>query len=877
MKKIYSILSLLLLCSIVAFADSERVVIANDVASHVVINSIEGNVVTLTVTPAEGQYLADISAMKTIDASAAAPIRRADIPVGAAYTLTKTSTTADRSQEATYTMTLDDGFGAYVTATFADRTAITADQITLSAESFTYNGSDQKATVSIDGLTLDTDYTISYNETAWTNAGTYTVTITGIDSYKGTIEKTWSINACQSSEAVIALAIPTEGYTYDGTEKTPAVTVTIGTMTVAGTEYTVSYADNVNAGTATATIIGKGNYSGEKAATFTIIPKAVTNDDITVTIPSQSWTGSAIEPAVTVKDGETTLTLGTDYEVAYSNNVNAGTATATITGMGNYAGSREAMFTIADQLITADGQTISDATTWKNGVVSITGNSTVTFSERITISGTVTLNLGEGATLIAPKGIEVDKGNTLTIEGNGALNATADKFYAAIGRGFHDSTSGTSGTININGGTVTAIGGRFAAAIGGGYEGVSGTINISGGTIVATGGYCAAGIGGGTFAACGVVNISGGQVTANGDRASGIGPGFDAGTSGTVTLGWTNESDGILASNYNDVETLRVADGKAFTASTGNIYIGTLDDDQRAEFAGKTLKPVVCTGISLTKESQGLTATIDGTSTATINIPTAVTVDNVTYNRTFTVGKASTVMLPFYYTCTGNEGGTFYQFVGIEKDGNDWVATMKATGDDANNAGTLTANTPYLFLPTETGITFTIPNTGVSLCTADGGDCMTADAGSHWTFKGTYSYVKWTTDNSDEGYSVEHASEIGRAYGFAGVEKTGIEVGDFVKVAEGAKIRPMSCYLLWSDTPNSDGDAPSNNDLVLTLPEHFKILSVDGQPYTGNGQDLSQGSTIVIELEAGYKATNVEATEDSTTPGEIPDYDDWME
>ena len=456
-----------------------------------------------------------------------------------------------------------------------------------------------------------------------------------------------------------------------------------------------------------------------------------------------------------------------------------------------------------DVNITADGQTISDATTWKNGVVSITGNSTVTFSERITISGTVTLNLGEGTTLTAPKGIEVDKGNTLTIEGNGALNATADKFYAAIGRGFHDSTSGTSGTININGGTVTAIGGRFAAAIGGGYEGVSGTINISGGTIVATGGYCAAGIGGGTFAACGVVNISGGQVTANGDRASGIGPGFDAGTSGTVTLGWTNESDGILASNYNDVETLRVADGKAFTASTGNIYIGTLDDDQRAEFAGKTLKPVVCTGISLTKESQGLTATIDGTSTATINIPTAVTVDNVTYNRTFTVGKASTVMLPFNYTCTGNEGGTFYQFVGIEKDGNDWVATMKATGDDANNAGTLTANTPYLFLPTETGITFTIPNTGVSLCTADGGDCMTADAGSHWTFKGTYSYVKWTTDSSDDGYSAEHAAEIGRAYGFAGVEKTGIEVGDFVKVAEGAKIRPMSCYLLWNNEPNA--------------------------------------------------------------------------
>ena len=176
MKKIYSILSLLLLCSMVAFADSERVVIASDIAKYVTYSIDDNNVVTLTVTPAEGKYLADISAMKTVDASVAAPQRRTDIPV-AAYTLTKTSTTADRSQEATYTMTLEDGFGAYVTATFADRTAITADQITLSAASFTYNGSDQKATVSIDGLTLDTDYTISYKETEWKDAGTYTVSI----------------------------------------------------------------------------------------------------------------------------------------------------------------------------------------------------------------------------------------------------------------------------------------------------------------------------------------------------------------------------------------------------------------------------------------------------------------------------------------------------------------------------------------------------------------------------------------------------------------------------------------------------------------------------------------------------------------------------
>ncbi|MBO4397720.1 MAG: hypothetical protein J5805_04200, partial [Bacteroidaceae bacterium] len=288
------------------------------------------------------------------------------------------------------------------------------------------------------------------------------------------------------------------------------------------------------------------------------------------------------------------------------------------------------------------------------------------------------------------------------------------------------------------------------------------------------------------------------------------------------------------------------------------------DDDQRAEFAGKTLKPIVCTGVSLTKESQGLTATIDGTSTATINIPTAVTVDNVTYNRTFTVGKASTVMLPFSYTCTGNEGGTFYQFVGIEKDGNDWVATMKETGDDANNAGALTANTPYLFLPTETSITFTIPNTGVSLCTAGGGNCKMADAGSNWTFKGTYSYVKWTTDSSDDGYSAEHAAEIGRAYGFAGVEKTDIEVGDFVKVAEGAKVRPMSCYLLWSNTSNN-ARALTRGATTDELPKRIVVKLVDNGTVTNIGTlDTTTGE---VSLDEWYTLDGVKLNEKPTMKG----------
>ena len=69
-------------------------------------------------------------------------------------------------------------------------------------------------------------------------------------------------------------------------------------------------------------------------------------------IAAQTYTGEAIEPTVTVQDGVTTLTRGTDYTVAYSNNVNAGTATVTVTGMGDYSGTASKTFTIAQADIT---------------------------------------------------------------------------------------------------------------------------------------------------------------------------------------------------------------------------------------------------------------------------------------------------------------------------------------------------------------------------------------------------------------------------------------------------------------------------------------------------------------------------------------------
>ncbi|MGM9881767.1 MAG: MBG domain-containing protein, partial [Bacilli bacterium] len=97
-------------------------------------------------------------------------------------------------------------------------------------------------------------------------------------------------------------------------------------------------------------IIGETtNYKGATTSqeNFTISPKSIT--PTVDTISDQTYNGLEIRPTVVVKDGSTILTEGTDYEVAYSDNKNAGTAKATISQVtnGNYTFSnKEVNFTI---------------------------------------------------------------------------------------------------------------------------------------------------------------------------------------------------------------------------------------------------------------------------------------------------------------------------------------------------------------------------------------------------------------------------------------------------------------------------------------------------------------------------------------------------
>lgn len=449
--------------------------------------------------------------------------------------------------------------------------------------------------------------------------GYYDITMTDVGNGK------WNVSILKTAGQMDV--VPDQ--TYTGSEITPEPLVIAGSLNLTqGTDYVYSYENNENAGTAKVIATFQGDYAslGSVEKEFKIV-KSMTNEDITVTIEPQTWTGNELTPVITVKDGETVLTLDEDYTVTAPSGTiqDAGDYTYTITGQGNYAGSREATFTITPR----------------------------------------------------------------------------------------------------------------------------------------------------------------------------------------------------LARQY------------------GAVY--------------------------LYEDQNGTTALLDGTSVDPVDIDFNhnIIVNHVTSNRVFTPGMASTVMLPFDYTCIGEEGGTFYKFVDVKKENDKWVATMQETGNDTNNEGTLEANTPYLFMPAATTMSFPNINGSVTLSTEGGGNCETADLGSHWTFKGTYWFKEWNSSNYYD------AEEIGRAYGFAGVAKDGINVGDFVRVASGAKILPMRAYLLWNDMPNAANARSFTRGAAaedVELPQRItvKLVSASGETTSIGEIDTKTGE---ISLDGWYTIDGVRLSGKPTKKG----------
>ena len=134
--------------------------------------------------------------------------------------------------------------------------------------------------------------------------------------------------------------------TYTGSALTPKVVVKAGSKVLTqNVDYTVLYSNNVNVGTASVKITGKGSYKGSYTVNFKILPCAISKAGIRKII-DQRYNGNEIKPSVSLTYKYKTLKKGTDYTVSYSNNINAGTAIVTITGIGSYEGTASTTFQI---------------------------------------------------------------------------------------------------------------------------------------------------------------------------------------------------------------------------------------------------------------------------------------------------------------------------------------------------------------------------------------------------------------------------------------------------------------------------------------------------------------------------------------------------
>ena len=334
-----------------------------------------------------------------------------------------------------------------------EKKELSDEDITISQTSYVYDGEAKTPTVTVkytdEILEEGIDYTVDYQDNV--NAGTAKVIVTGMGNYTGTVTKTFTITQNQEvkeiSECTITLS--QTSYTYDGKIKTPSVTVKLDGKTLTlNTDYTVSYSDNINAGTAKVTVTGIGNYTGSKTVNFTITVGVADISKATVTLDKTSYNydGKAKTPSVTVKLDGKTLTLNTDYTVSYSDNINAGTAKVTVTGKGNYTGSKTVNFTIAkagqDSSITCKKTLYKVAYGTKPFKINAASKSKLTFTSskpkivsvdkdtgKVTIKNTgvaiITIKAGKDSVKVtvkvspkkqAVKSVNVSKGKKLTVK-----------------------------------------------------------------------------------------------------------------------------------------------------------------------------------------------------------------------------------------------------------------------------------------------------------------------------------------------------------------------------------------------------------------------------------------------------------------------------
>ena len=210
------------------------------------------------------------------------------------------------------------------------------------------------------------DYDIQWFDNV--NTGFGTMVIYGLGNFKGTIRLQFRIFGKDISSVTVSEIADQE---YTGKAITPKVTVTVdGKTLIENVDYTVEYRNNIESGTASIIISGMGNYSGVTARTFRIYKNSVYSFTVfSETQMTATYDGTPLKPEMEVYFGTELLTEGVDYTVRLENNINAGTATVTICGIGRFEGERSYDFTILPCEFASDDISVSGSTQYNGSAI----------------------------------------------------------------------------------------------------------------------------------------------------------------------------------------------------------------------------------------------------------------------------------------------------------------------------------------------------------------------------------------------------------------------------------------------------------------------------------------------------------------------------
>lgn len=206
-----------------------------------------------------------------------------------------------------------------------------------------------------------------------------------------------------------------EDLTYNGKEQYPSPVVTLNSNVLeAGSNYQVTYSEGcTNVGTYTITVEGIGRYSGRLTKSFKIVPYDINGCNITVN--DKPYTGDVINVTPTVKYGSITLAQGEDKDYTFVTNPTTvkegGDYTLTVTGKGNYTGTKEVSFNVYYSTPTELSCTNVTATT-----------ATVTWKDTYAAKWTVAYSTDK--TFESAAHIDVENAKTVSLE-----NLSADQVY----------------------------------------------------------------------------------------------------------------------------------------------------------------------------------------------------------------------------------------------------------------------------------------------------------------------------------------------------------------------------------------------------------------------------------------------------------------